>query len=826
MEVVTRELAQHLSTLGLASAADLRRCAARVRKLARGLPVTDSVWIDALVLSGKLSQFQARALESDRAAELVVGRKFVFRRPVHLDPLLSVYDAHIPGHRDRFLISRMACLPGNEDATVLRLLKTVKSLSGLRNQFPSLPIEALLERGEIFLVTPHLPGESLSRLLVRRGRFPENIVRAIAQETLRQLQATESFCRHGDLRPANLWLTTRGEIGLLNWGLLDAVSPEINIHSRLPLDVYDGLAPERMEAQKSSTTASDLYALGCLFWQLLTGRPPFTVADPLAKLTAHRTRNVPDVRTLAPDVSESLALLIRSMTSREIHRRPQSAAEIRQILGPAPLGNKRRLQGFIEQFESAAPRQTSPTSVRSRIPALAGMVVLTLGMVALAWNREHLGWPALARVSAASSESLLNWMKREQLKPDSFVMHDPHSQPTETLGQEELAMPDSSRERAFNTPTLNDSITSKMTAQMAVQHRPAEFPSEPRTQHVPRVSPSLLQPLPSPTLTGVLHLGGDQPYAASRVVTGETLVLQGTAEQPATIRIHDTPLILEADQIQLEHVRILVDQQAALQGESPIQLRARTLSIHQSVVDWRSEAPSALATAARAPNLPVRKSALLHWRAPSEMASATARMLVQESLLMTDGAVFYLEIPLAAAQFENIFARHQTSLLELARGAGVGLRAPVILNTCTLRESGPVVMLPAHRILEPSGLVSLQGTDSLIDLQRGRPVFGFLRPLQGSDWLSHVEVAARGLVVEVGTSLAGVIDGHGSRFRELASDEMRVDGLLSGDFHFVEKTSAESGSPPADEQIVIDALPVRFSNRTPGAETNRLPRLK
>jgi len=821
MEVVTRELAQHLSTLGLASAADLRRCAARVRKLARGLPVTDSVWIDALVLSGKLSQFQARALESDRAAELVVGRKFVFQRPLQLDPLLSVYDAQIPGRRDRFLISRMACSPGEEDATALRMLKTVKSLSGLRNQFPSLPVEALLERGEIFLIAPYLPGESLSRLLVRRGRFPENIVRAIAQEALRQLQATESFCRHGDLRPANFWLTTRGEVGLLNWGLLDAVSPEINIHSRLPLDVYDGLAPERMEAQKPSATASDIYALGCLFWQLLTGRPPFIVADPLAKFTAHRTRSIPDVRTLAPDVSESFALLIRSMTSREIHRRPQSVAEVRQILGPAPLGNRRRLQRFVEQFESAAPRQRNAAPVRSRMPALAGMVVLTLGMVAFAWNRDRLGWPALARVSAATSDSMLNWVKREQPGPDSFVRHDPQLPGSETAGPGKMTALNSLPEQA-----LVDSPGDRL----AMQHKPAEFPAAPQ-QILPGVSN--LQPLPSPTLAGVLQLQGDQPYAASEVVTGETLVLQGTAEQPATIRIHETPLILEADQIQLEHVRILVDQHADLGGKSPIQLRARTLSIHQSVFDWQSEAtsaqslpPSPPSAGSRSPVVPARKSALLHWRAPSGMSSATARMLVHESLFVTNGAVFHLGIPLAAAQFENVFARHQTSLLELAQGAGVGLRAPVILNTCTLRECGPVVMLPVDHILELSGRVSLQGADSLIDLQRGRPVFGFLDAVEGTDWLSHVEVAARGLIVEVGTPLVGMVEHDRNGFQELASDEIQVDGLLSGDFHFVGKTFPNGENTPAGEQVVIDALPVRFSNRTPGVETNRLPRLK
>src|SRR5690606_22957732 len=129
------------------------------------------------------------------------------------------------------------------------------------------------------IVSPCHEGESLSRLLVRRGRFPVDVVHKLAYELARQLSATGTL-PHGDLRPSNVLLTSRGEVVLLNWGILNAMVPVISLHRRLPLEAWDGFAPERLEAGRPASTTADMYALGCLLWQLLTGRVPYGMVEP------------------------------------------------------------------------------------------------------------------------------------------------------------------------------------------------------------------------------------------------------------------------------------------------------------------------------------------------------------------------------------------------------------------------------------------------------------------------------------------------------------------------------------------------------------------
>lgn len=782
MEFISRELLQRLTALGLASPADVRRCAGRVRKLARGLPVTDMVWLDALVQSGRLNAWQAELLESNRGQELVIGRKFVLRAPLHRDPFLSTFDATSPGQRGRFLISFTPCSGTEAEGHALQLLKTIKSLSIGAGAVPGLPADALLERDRLYLVSHFQPGDSLSSLLVRRGRFPEPVVRSILPDILRQLAAVESNAVHGDLRPANVWLTHRGEVRLLNWGLLNAVVPEINIHSQLPLDFYDGLAPERIESRKPASTSTDLYALGCLAWQLLAGRPPFAVADSLGKMTAHRQKTVPDVRTIAPDVSESMASLIRTLTNRDANRRPHSFHDALQLAPTSSRWQRQSLHQFVAQFESAAPRQIEHTPKRkhSRLTQMAAMLLLGVGLTLVAWNREQLGWPGLERVSAGVATIL---PEREPSVPVSAIAE---------------STPEATEENT--TPSPAAPILTLATATGVTDEVP-----EVMTSTVAPLLPSTGQwlPLPAPTLDGVVQLGAGLDYVASSLVTGERLTLVGSAELPPTIHIQNQPLLLSAENVQLVNVRIVVDVDfPASEQESAIQLEAQTLAVRDCVFDEQSS----------------RLRSWIHWGPVPDVSPLPGRLVFRNSRIHTSGTLLRLQIPLGGALFENCVTRGTGPVLELDQGAGQGLISPVILKECTLRSCGPIVSLPRNDALPTSGRVSIQGSDSLIDLRGGEPLLLLRESPASIRWEDHIEIAASGLIVEVGIRLAGWRSESG-RLEEVPTDEVSVDGLLSGDYHF----EADPQRPGA-ERLVIDAMPVRISDRVPGAEEGRIPR--
>src|SRR5690606_6286963 len=106
-------------------------------------------------------------------------------------------------------------------------------------------------------------------------------------------------------------------------GVRPAVLPETTIHDPLTLEACDGVAPELIGTGLGASAASEMYALGCLLWQILAGRPPYWMADPLMKLAAHQTQRIPDVRSIAPDTSGPLAEMIEAMTSPDANRRPR-----------------------------------------------------------------------------------------------------------------------------------------------------------------------------------------------------------------------------------------------------------------------------------------------------------------------------------------------------------------------------------------------------------------------------------------------------------------------------------------------------------------------
>jgi len=767
MEFPSQELRQHLSALGLAIPADLRRSAGTVRRLARGLPITDSVWIDALVTNRLLTPFQARSLEERRTPELIQGGKYVLQTPRILHPLLSVSQASEGGIKPAVLLSRLRADPTEAPTALARLNQVLQNLAPSRDRVPRLPSEAFYDQGHLCLVSPFQAGESLSTLLVRRGRFPETIVRNLATELVNQLSAAEPYALHGDLRLSNLWIGRNGELTLLNWGLLNALFPVITIHTPIPEDAGDTLAPERIASSQRALVSSEIYSLGCLLWQLLAGRPPFTLADPLAKLTAHQTRSIPNVRTISPETSESLALLIRDMTAHDVSQRIQTFAEIRQRLTGSG-SSRQRLQQFVRSFESAAPVQriNSSPGKRTKAPALAASLVLTVLLAGAAWQRDALGLPRLSFVKAATSEksgSVSKWINEEPVNENAK---------TEPVPERRAAL--------------------------------EQLPDSPPEAAVANVTRNVLKSFPAATGNRVV-LAPNEHYAAGTLTHPEEIVLTTDPDSSATIHLSDAPLTLVAQRVRLEHVRLVVDSTTETPSPAPpantslIQIHAEHLTLDHC---WGSSRTSVTRP-------------FMKWTTPSN----GGRLLVRDSEFLVSGDLFLVAGPLTAALLENVQTEEVRGILNVSQGARSGLRVPVMFNACTLRNCGPLLILPTGNTLQNSGLVSIQGADSLVDLALGEGVI----ELQGADapgnWTHHVEIAAHGLVAPPELLFAISRNTATGQIDELDAEEMTIGGLLSGRYRFV------TGKPGtfSRDHLQIDALPVRFSVRDPGVDATRLP---
>jgi tRNA A-37 threonylcarbamoyl transferase component Bud32 len=193
--------------------------------------------------------------------------------------------------------------------------------------------------GAPFLVMELLEGETLAGRL-DGGPLPPAEVARIGAAVADALDAAHRRgVIHRDMKPSNVMLTPDGEVKVMDFGIAAAAG---ETHSTTGSGLYATVAyvsPERVEG-RPATPASDVYSLGAVLYELLTGRPPFQGASPALVARAHVHEPLRPVRELAPWVPARLAEACEAALAKDPARRPSSAAafalRLRAARGAAP----------------------------------------------------------------------------------------------------------------------------------------------------------------------------------------------------------------------------------------------------------------------------------------------------------------------------------------------------------------------------------------------------------------------------------------------------------------------------------------------------------
>jgi serine/threonine protein kinase len=187
-------------------------------------------------------------------------------------------------------------------------------------------------RGIPYIAQQFLSGGSLEQRIERDGKLPlEDSIR-VCLEIAGALDALhEAGLVHRDVKPGNILLDEAGVAHITDFGLAKDRQASVLTKPGQALGSMDYMAPEQIRGVDVSAP-TDVYALGCVMYECLTGSPPFADRQGMRILWAHLQEEPPDLRTARPDVREDVAWAMSRALEKEPENRPPTASAYARMI--------------------------------------------------------------------------------------------------------------------------------------------------------------------------------------------------------------------------------------------------------------------------------------------------------------------------------------------------------------------------------------------------------------------------------------------------------------------------------------------------------------
>jgi eukaryotic-like serine/threonine-protein kinase len=275
--------------------------------------------------------------------------------------------------------------------------------------------------GVPYIVMELLSGRSLADEL-EGGALEVQRVRRIALEILSALEESHhQGILHRDLKPANVLLAKDGTVKVADFGIAKMTEGMDITMAGTMIGTPSYLAPERVHGEPA-TAASDVYSVGVVLYELLTGRRPYEADTPLALLHAIQNEEPPPLAELRPDVDPDLAAAVTKAMAKDPAMRYPDARSMLEDLGVEPASEVLDSTKVLEEPAMATEVSASPrhevtreisTPARSRwrrlsrrnqIGVAIGAVVLALLLLSMLPDRTAVQTPVSEQTTETSVE--------------------------------------------------------------------------------------------------------------------------------------------------------------------------------------------------------------------------------------------------------------------------------------------------------------------------------------------------------------------------------------------------------------------------------------
>lgn len=288
--------------------------------------------------------------------EFLIDNRYEVRGRIGSGGMADVFLAHDEVmDRDVALKTLKSRYADNEEF-VERFRREARSAAALTNPY----IVRIFDRGETedklyYIVMEYLSGGTLKDRINNQGALSPRATTEMALQIAEALQvAHERGIVHRDVKPQNILVADSGHVKVTDFGIARAAEATTISHLGDILGSAKYMSPEQAAGERVST-ASDLYSLGVVLYEMLTGHLPFDVATPAVVPDKHADGAPPRPKEVNPGVPEALDALVMRLLATDPSDRPKSAAEIIEEL--------ERIRPGLPSATSSGDRNETPTAV-------------------------------------------------------------------------------------------------------------------------------------------------------------------------------------------------------------------------------------------------------------------------------------------------------------------------------------------------------------------------------------------------------------------------------------------------------------------------------
>jgi serine/threonine protein kinase len=353
--------------------------------------------------------------------------------------MATVYLAHDISLDRKVAIKVMgADLLAGGDVLVGRFLREART--GARLNHPHIiPVYAVRQTPDlIFFVMKFIDGKPLDDVIGGFGQLPIPLAaRVIAQVADALAYAHRNGIVHRDIKPGNIMLDREGWVVLTDLGIAKVQEASMLTATGSAVGTPTYMSPEQSSGSHATTGASDQYSLGCVAFEMLTGKPPFEGESIISLIFQHVAEPPPPIQNLRPDCPAHIVSAVSRMLEKMPEDRFPSMEEVAQLFRDSSSGDEEEFRELLRAFATGAgaaeavgrintPR-TLPTKTPSqlaRAPQRASrreLSMSTTGMQAVPRDNTPASIPAMAipsagEIEAAAQAAKANW-PRTLLKP-------------------------------------------------------------------------------------------------------------------------------------------------------------------------------------------------------------------------------------------------------------------------------------------------------------------------------------------------------------------------------------------------------------------------